>query len=229
MSEKKNEVTTVLQNEKEQSLQSFILTQLDKFFIEHIPISTFKEMDPFCKIISFSLIISFMNLETNISIAIDMYVFGGLAYFLFGGLFVYFTVESYYANYKQAFISLNSNAGSCSTVPITISNSYLAGLYSAFFFHFIITYYTTTTNTVDSRGNWIGTAPFNYYLALYSLSLNGFSITSNSQYNSMMSSFQAALQNIGIEGNVNNLGFNIILWCSFISYYNIQSPGVYPF
>ena len=140
MSEKKNEVTTVLQNEKEQSLQSFILTQLDKFFIEHIPISTFKEMDPICKIISFSLIISFMNLEINISFAIDMYVFGGLAYFLFGGLFVYFTVESYYSNYKQAFISLNSNAGSCSTVPITISNSYLAGLYSAFFFHLIFTF-----------------------------------------------------------------------------------------
>ena len=61
MSGKKNEVTTVLQNEKEQSLQSFILTQLDKFFIEHIPISTFKEMDPFCKIISISLIKFFMN------------------------------------------------------------------------------------------------------------------------------------------------------------------------
>ncbi len=94
---------------------------------------------------------------------------------------------------------------------------------------FLLIYYTTITNTADSRGNWIGTAPFNYYLALYSLTLNGFSITSNSQYNSMMSSFQAALQNIGSEGNVNNLGFNIILWCSFISYYNIQSPGVYPF
>ena len=109
----------------EQSFKSFILSQLNKFFIEHIPVSTFKEMSPFCKCIFFLLRNCYSQRKF---IYTDMYTFGGMAYLLFGGMFIYFTVESYYANYNQAFISLNTNAGTCSTVPITITSSYLAGI-----------------------------------------------------------------------------------------------------
>ena len=36
---------------------------------------------------------------------------------------------SYYANNNQALISLNTNEGFCSTVPITVTSSYLTGSY----------------------------------------------------------------------------------------------------
>ena len=40
-----------------QSLQHFFLSHLDKFFVEHIPIDSFKDMNPVCK---FQLLIVYM-------------------------------------------------------------------------------------------------------------------------------------------------------------------------
>ena len=56
-----------------------------------------------------------------------MYTFGSIAYAAAVALFVYYTVSSYYSNLNAAFISLTPDAGSCSTVSITVTNTYLGG------------------------------------------------------------------------------------------------------
>lgn len=58
---------------------------------------------------------------------VDMYTFGTVAYAAAAALFIYYTVTSYNSTLNQAFISLTSDAGSCTTVPITTSSSFLAG------------------------------------------------------------------------------------------------------
>lgn len=56
-----------------------------------------------------------------------MYTFGTVAYAAAAALFIYYTVTSYNATLSQAFISLTNDAGTCSTVPISTSSSFLAG------------------------------------------------------------------------------------------------------
>ena len=60
-------------------------------------------------------------------IFLDMYTFGSIAYAAAIALFTYYTVSSYYSNLNAAFISLTPNAGSCSTVAITVTNTFLGG------------------------------------------------------------------------------------------------------
>ena len=56
-----------------------------------------------------------------------MYTFGTVAYAFAAALFIYYTVTSYNSISRQAFISLTSDVGTCTTVPITTSNTFLAG------------------------------------------------------------------------------------------------------
>ena len=43
----------IIKGEEEgaQSLTNFVLSHLDKFFIDHIPIASFAEMQPACKLL----------------------------------------------------------------------------------------------------------------------------------------------------------------------------------
>ncbi len=76
-----------------------------------------------------------------------MYYVGTIAYMAMIGTFVYFTYASYLGSIQQAFIALDPSSGDCSSVPIAITNTYLA----------------------DDNGNWVGTPHFTYSLAPYSL------------------------------------------------------------
>lgn len=44
-----------------QSLQNFFVSQVDKFFVEHIPIDSFKEMNPVCKFFFICYVVAFVS------------------------------------------------------------------------------------------------------------------------------------------------------------------------
>lgn len=116
--------------------------------------------------------------------------------------FIYFTYQSYLSSVQQAFIALDPSSGDCSSVPIAISNTYLA----------------------DNRGNWIGTPQFTYSLASYSLTLNNFQVDSFDEYEMMMDTFYSSLDHIGEVSRNHSLAYNLVLWSSWIRYYSTADP-----
>jgi hypothetical protein len=81
---------------------------------------------------------------------------------------------------------------------------------------------------LDNKGNWQGSENFNYFYSPYLMSLNGFSITHLSQYSDMINTFQ---QIIFLEGEVGaqlTLPFNLLLWISFIFYYDLVRLTLLP-
>ena len=101
-----------------------------------------------------------------------MYSFGFIAYLAAIGVFVYFTYTSYNDAIKQAYISLTTDGGDCSSVPISITGTYYA----------------------DVNGNWVGSPDFQYSSSLYSVSLSNFEVDSYEQYVMMMQAFRESLE-----------------------------------
>jgi hypothetical protein len=102
----------------------------------------------------------------------------------------------------QAFISLDPSSGQCTSVPISISTTYLA----------------------DQYGNWEGSANFVYYKSLYSFTFSSFEVDSLSQYQQMMSVYYSDLQYYGERAKHHNLAYNILLWMGFTRFYSVEFP-----
>jgi hypothetical protein len=94
--------TSHLEKEEEHTIKSFFLQQLNKFFVQHLPMESLKEFPP-----------SYM------------YYVGTISYMAMIGTFVYFTYQSYIGSIEQAFIALDPSSGDCSSVPIAITQTYL--------------------------------------------------------------------------------------------------------
>lgn len=131
-----------------------------------------------------------------------MYYFGTVAYIAMISLFVYFTYSSYNNAISQAFIALDETSGTCNTVPIAVTGSYLA----------------------DSEGNWVGSPEFSYSQAKYDIFLSNFEVNGFDQYQEMMDTFYQSLQDIGQTAKQQNLAYNIVYWISFLRYYSVQYP-----
>ncbi len=183
------------------SLQEFVFEQANKFFIDHIPIETIKDLPNTCKT-------SFLTIRnpthSSFFLYIDLYFFGTVAHLLAMLLFIYFVYNNYSQAVSEAYISLTTDGGDCNTVPISITGTYLA----------------------DYNGNWAGTPEYEESLALYQLSFSNFEITSELQYNEMMSNFYTNLVNIGDKAKTYNLAENLIYWMTYVDYYDIQSPSL---
>ncbi len=117
-----------------------------------------------------------------------MYTFGTLAYCCSIGLFFYFVSTSYTSALNQPFISISDNAGNCHTVPIAVTDSYMA----------------------DSNGNWIGSPNFEYSESPYEVSFNNFEVSSEDQYAQMMTQFQVGLVALGEMTASQNLPQNLM-------------------
>jgi len=162
-----------------QKYKRVLKEKLTKFYVDHIPIESIQEMSP-----------------------VYVYTYGTVAYLLSLFFFLGFLIQNYYSNINAAYMSLDSS-GNCKTIPIAVSNSYLA----------------------DTRGNWIGTPQFSYYHAKYVLNLNGFNITTYQQYIDMMHTFENSLRNIGKKAVHQNLAYNLIYWMGFVEYYSVTFPS----
>jgi hypothetical protein len=131
-----------------------------------------------------------------------MYYAGTLAYLSAAALFAYFVSTSYLDAVSQAYIATDLSSGECQSVPISTTASYLA----------------------DLNGNWAGSNDFDYSLALYDVSFNNFQVSSITEYQTMMNTFYAALNDISVVAEQQNLPFNLLLWISFIRYYSVDFP-----
>ncbi len=132
-----------------------------------------------------------------------MYTFGTFAYITAIAIFVYFTVINYENSVNQAFISIDFSSGTCNSVPIAVSGTFLA----------------------DDKGNWVGTPDFVYSSAIYSLSLNNFQVQSQQQYVDMMDTFNDTLYNISTISKNQDLTSNLIIWMAFQRYYSVNDPN----
>lgn len=133
-----------------------------------------------------------------------MYYYGFVAHILAISMFIYFTWENYESQVTQPFIVLSESDGSrCETVPIAITDTYLA----------------------DSGGNWVGFPDFVYSQSLYSLALSNFEINHKSQYIEMMNTFKTALDEIGRVSMHQDLSENLLFWMSYIQYYDVENPS----
>ena len=118
-------------------------------------------------------------------------------------MFIFFTYQNYESTINQAFIALSTQDGSdCESVPISITNSFYA----------------------DNNGNWRGTANYSDSKAIYELVLSNFTISSYSQYESMMETFYNALVHVASEAVHVNLAENLIFWIVFVKYYSVEFP-----
>jgi hypothetical protein len=117
-----------------------------------------------------------------------MYLFGTVAYILSIGLFLYFVSTSYQSSLHAAFIAITVDAGDCHTVPVSVTNSFMA----------------------DNEGNWIGAPQFVYALSPNEISFNNFQVSSDDQYEQMMRSFQSGLAEIGRQSVNQNLAQNLM-------------------
>jgi hypothetical protein len=131
-----------------------------------------------------------------------MYYFGTVAYVATIALFVYFTNTSYQSAISQPFIAITVNAGDCQTVPIAVTNSFMA----------------------DDQGNWIGSPDFVYSFAPYSISFNNFQVSTNDQYSAMMLAFEKGLETVGAIATTQNLPQNLMFWMSYVQYYSVDFP-----
>lgn len=161
-----------------------------------------------------------------------MFSFGFIAYLAAIGVFTYFTYTSYQDAISSAYISLqDGSGGTCNSVPIAVSGSYLA----------------------DEYGNWVGSPDFQYSSALYSISLSNFEVNTFEQYKDMMGSFRGALEGtnfffllfyfvsmfltsvgvcmieVGTITSKQTLAYNLIYWTSFLHYYSVQFPSTQNF
>lgn len=137
----------------------------------------------------------------NVSLHIDMYYFGTVAYMAMIAIFIYFVDTSYRSSVKQAFIALDPSSGDCSPVPISITQTFLA----------------------DNTGDWIGTPDFDFSDGLYSISLSNFQ-GSYAQYAQMMETFRSSLQEIGQRALQHSVAYNLLMWSSYIRYYSTEYP-----
>ena len=86
------------EEEDESNLATFAAAQVDKFFVDHIPMSSLKDLP-----------------------SGYMYIFGTVAYAFALATFIYFVYTSFNAARSQAFIALDQSSGDCNTVPIAIT------------------------------------------------------------------------------------------------------------
>eukprot|EP01031_Cornospumella_fuschlensis_P042177 gene42177-51502_t len=95
--------STVEGEEEEHTMYEYIVGHLDKFFVEHIPVASLKELPP-----------------------VYMYYGGFVAYLSAFALFAYFVGTSYLAAMEQSYIATDKNSGQCESVSIAVTGSYLA-------------------------------------------------------------------------------------------------------
>jgi hypothetical protein len=107
----------------------------------------------------------------------------------------------------QAFISLDASSGNCDTVPITITDSFLA----------------------DGKGNWEGEHAFSYFEAPFQFTFSGFVVPSLSEYSDMMATYYKTLEFYGEISKKQNLGMNLIVWMSMVRYYSTDDPATTDF
>lgn len=127
---------------------------------------------------------------------------GAVAYLIFYAVFAFFFYTNYIDAIRKAFISLTPDAGDCSTVPIAISGSFLA----------------------DSKGNWIGTSRFQYYLAPYNFVYSNMEAKTKQEYYNMMDTFDESLIQLGEKAKTQNLALNLVYWISYVKYYSMDYP-----
>eukprot|EP01038_Epipyxis_sp_PR26KG_P008682 gene8682-11733_t len=124
-------------DDQEASLSEFVKNQFNKFFIDHIPIDSFKELPP-----------------------TYMYYFGTVAHIVALVLFIGFTVTNYQSAISQKYISLQYSQG-CSSVPISVGGTFLVdtnGLWQgAPDFQYSLAEYSLTLNnyTVQTSSDYV--------------------------------------------------------------------------
>jgi hypothetical protein len=135
------------------------------------------------------------------------YSVGSLCYAVVLAIFIYFTYTNYVSQMEQAFISLDTGSGDCSSVPISITTTYLA----------------------DKHGHWEGTADFVYYKSIYSFTFSSFTVDTLSEYQQMMTVYHNYLIYFGQKAKKENLSYNILLWMGFTRFYSTEYPGISDF
>jgi hypothetical protein len=177
----------------------FLVYEFRNFFVDNIPIEVVKDLPKFSKFnVSF-----FCCLCLFISCCVSgKYLVGSISYAIVVAIFIYFTYTNYVDEMVQAFISLDPTSGQCTSVPISISTTYLA----------------------DQDGNWEGSANFVYYKSLYSFTFSSFEVDSLSQYQQMMDAYYSDLLYYGSVAKQHNIAYNLLLWMGFTRFYSVQFP-----
>jgi hypothetical protein len=139
--------------------------------------------------------------------SLGKYVVGSVCYAVVLAIFIYFTYTNYVSQMEQAFISLDPGSGTCSSVPISISTTYLA----------------------DKHGHWEGTEDFVYYKSMYSFTFSSFEVDTLSEYQQMMNAYHDYLIYFGEKAKKQNLAYNILLWMGFTRFYSTDYPGISDF
>lgn len=136
-------------------------------------------------------------------LCLDLYFFGTTAYLIAFAMFAYFFYINYENSISQAFISLESDAGDCNTVPVEINGNYLA----------------------DRHGTWNGFPGFSDSEAIYGIEFSNFQIDSIAQYEQMMDQFYTSLNSFATNESVRlSLAENLIFWMTYVEYYSIENP-----
>lgn len=165
--------------EETPSLFSFLVTELKRAFKENIPYSYISEFPK-----------SYM------------YISGCFVYSSVIAIFLYFLVSSYTATVNKPFISIDTNSGSCSSIPIPITGSFLA----------------------DWFGNWGGSREFRFTTAIYRLELSNFQVETEEEYKKMFDSYRIRLRNALSVVRDQTLPENLLIWMSYVDYYSLEYP-----
>ena len=89
--------------------------------------------------------------------------------------------------------------------------------------NYICTILHISSLIVDTDGNWIGSSEFRYANAAYELALNGYNITDNSHFKTMMEAFYQDILRIGKLAENMTLSYNLLLWTAYNRYYSVES------
>jgi hypothetical protein len=118
------------------------------------------------------------------------------------GTFAWLVQQSFQQISRELFLSLNSDEGICSEVPLEVSGTFLA----------------------DARGNWEGDKDFEYSSAIYSFDFNGLE-TSEKGFAAII---DLTLQQISSINEVmirSNLALTILYWTTWV--FVSKSGGAY--
>lgn len=159
----------------EQKLNEFVWSQLDNFFVENIPIEYLKNLA-----------------------GCYLYSFGIFAYCVLLVVFFYFFYTNYVNSINQAFISLDDDSGTCETVPVPITGSFLA----------------------DRNGYWYGNPHFVYSSAKFEVKLASYTVSGLDQYQEMIRVFEDDVHRLANTAGTRTGAHNLILWMSFIRFYS---------
>jgi hypothetical protein len=118
------------------------------------------------------------------------------------GTFAWLVQQSFQQISRELFLSLNSDEGICSEVPLEVSGTFLA----------------------DARGNWEGDKDFEYSSAIYSFDFNGLE-TSEKGFAAIIDLTLQHMSSINEVMIRSNLALTILYWTTWV--FVSKSGGAY--